>query len=167
MTTSPKEPTKSTTSSTSSTDKANEATTPTPLTTPEAKAEEIKSTDATVKAADSGTSKDEVKKDVAPTDAPPDPYSQGDRTVDTADAQASNAIVAEMDPNVNTDIGLRGYQIEQFDSSGENILSALAFPPEGAVRAEEAAKAASQATEESSTDIANAVAGRDEDADKK
>lgn len=69
----------------------------------------------------------------------PDPLDlHGEKTVKEADTQGSDAIRAEYeaaDLGTTTNLQHLGYQIAQFDSSGNNVLDALAFPSQGSLDA--------------------------------
>lgn len=87
----------------------------------------------------------------------PDPLEHRDASVDADDSLVSQAIIAEQDPDVETNPQVLAYQIGHFDpESGNGVVSALAFPPAGVVAAEEASQARA--------DLTNGVPG-DEDGD--
>ena len=69
---------------------------------------------------------------------PPDPLDMhSEKSRDAADAAASDAMRAAYE-HESTDLTHMGFQMEQFDSSGNNVLSALAFPSQNALRASKA-----------------------------
>lgn len=73
------------------------------------------------------------------TEPGPDPLDlHGEKTIKEADTQGSDAIRAEYEAaelGTTTNLQHLGYQIAQFDSSGNNVLDALAFPSQGSLDA--------------------------------
>lgn len=83
---------------------------------------------------------EEVKEDLdAVKEPPPDSLNMhSEKTVDEHDTQGSDAIRAQYaaaEMGTSTDFSHLGYQIAQFDSSGNNVLDALAFPSQGSLDA--------------------------------